>query len=494
MSGNRMRSWLETNSGKTYRNFINGDWVESAGGRNYALFESARPSEQIGAFPDSDEEDVNRAVQAAHDAAWAWRLTPAPARAALLNRFAELLVQHREELAYMLSAEQGKVLSEAFGEVQRAAVEARYSAGEALRLDGQVMPSENAQVQSMAVRYPIGVVAAIVPWNFPIVTPVRKVAPALAYGCTAVLKPASATPWSAVRIVELLAEAGLPKGAVNLLIGSGGKVGDPLVAHPLVSGISFTGSTEIGLRIQAAAAPRLAKTQLELGGKNAAIVLDYDNLPYAAEQIVTAAFACSGQRCTAISRVIVLKESADRLIELIMERMKAIRVGPAWQDGAVMGPLIDRRQFESVARYIELGKREGAVLAYGGERLAVEGEREGYYVSPALFTGVKKEMTIAREEIFGPVLSVIEVASLEEAIDTANETRYGLAASVFTNRLDVAQSVHKLLEVGMVHINHGTASQANMPFGGVKLSGFGAFSVGHTNREFYTNVKAVYLS
>lgn len=494
MSGNRMRSWLETNSGKTYRNFINGEWVESASGRTYSLFESARPSEQIGAFPDSDEEDVNRAVQAAHDAAWAWRLTPAPARAALLNRFAELLVQHREELAYILSAEQGKVLSEAFGEVQRAAVEARYSAGEALRLDGQVMPSENAQVQSMAVRSPIGVVAAIVPWNFPIVTPVRKVAPALAYGCTAVLKPASATPWSAVRIVELLAEAGLPKGAVNLLIGSGGKVGDPLVAHPLVSGISFTGSTEIGLRIQAAAAPRLAKTQLELGGKNAAIVLDCDNLPYAAEQIVTAAFACSGQRCTAISRVIVLKESADRLIELIMERMKAIRVGPAWQDGAVMGPLIDRRQFESVARYIELGKREGAVLAYGGERLAVEGEREGYYVSPALFTGVKKEMTIAREEIFGPVLSVIEVASLEEAIDAANETQYGLAASVFTNRLDVAQSVHELLEVGMVHINHGTASQANMPFGGVKLSGFGAFSVGHTNREFYTNVKAVYLS
>jgi aldehyde dehydrogenase (NAD+) len=271
-----------------------------------------------------------------------------------------------------------------------------------------------------------------------------------------------------------------------------------LVAHPLVSGISFTGSTDLGLRINGIAASRLAKTQLELGGKNAALVLDYDNLAYAAEQIVNAAFACTGQRCTAISRVIVLKDNAASLIDQIVDKMKAIRIGPAWADGVNMGPLIDRRQFESVSQYIETGKREGAVLAYGGERFGISdesGDRAtgGYYLSPTLFTGVKKDMTIAKEEIFGPVLSVLEADHWEEAVELANATDYGLAAAVFTNNLEAAQTIPELLDCGMVHINHGTASQAHIPFGGVKKSGFGPFSIGHTNQEFFTNVKAVYV-
>jgi acyl-CoA reductase-like NAD-dependent aldehyde dehydrogenase len=498
MGGNQMRAWLDANSGKTYRNFINGEWVDSLNGNTSPLFESARPSSKIGDFPDSDEQDVNRAVEAAHKAFQTWRKTPAPVRAALLNRFADLLEKKREELAYRLSAEQGKVLAESLGEVQRAANEARFSAGEVYRVDGQTIPSENVQIQSNVVRYPIGVVAAIAPWNFPIVTPVRKIAPALAYGCTVVLKPASATPWSAVRLMELLAEAGVPQGVVNLVLGSGSRVGDPLVAHPLVSGISFTGSTDLGLRINGIAASRLAKTQLELGGKNAALVLDYDNLAYAAEQIVNAAFACTGQRCTAISRVIVLKDNAASLIDQIVDKMKAIRIGPAWADGVNMGPLIDRRQFESVSQYIETGKREGAVLAYGGERFGISdesGDRAtgGYYLSPTLFTGVKKDMTIAKEEIFGPVLSVLEADHWEEAVELANATDYGLAAAVFTNNLEAAQTIPELLDCGMVHINHGTASQAHIPFGGVKKSGFGPFSIGHTNQEFFTNVKAIYV-
>ncbi|WP_313997290.1 aldehyde dehydrogenase family protein [uncultured Paenibacillus sp.] len=493
----RMLDWLEEQeqAGRKYANFINGEWVDSATGRTSPLYESARPNRKIGDFPDSGEEDVNRAVQAANEVFQSWRNTPGPARAGVLYRFADLLERNREELAYMLSAEQGKVLAESLGEVQRAANEARFAAGEAFRLDGQTLPSENNQIRAAVIRCPIGVVACIAPWNFPIVTPVRKVAPALAYGCTVVLKPASATPWSSVRLMEVLSEAGLPKGVVNLVLGSGSRVGDPLVSHPLVNGVSFTGSTELGLRINGIAAARLAKTQLELGGKNAALVLDYDNLEGAAEQIVAAAFACSGQRCTAISRVIVQKDLADRLNGHIIERMKAIKVGPAWADGAGMGPLIDKKQFESVKGYIDTGKREGAVLAYGGERLDMTGENGelgGCYLQPTLFTGVTRGMTIAKEEIFGPVLSVLEAADWEEAVELANATEYGLAVSIFTDRLELAGTLPDLIDVGMVHINHGTASQAHMPFGGVKRSGFGPFSIGHTNQEFFTNVKAVY--
>jgi len=498
MKDNDMRNWLSANAGLTYGNFINGEWTASVSNKTYPLYESALPELKLGDFADSNEEDVNLAVQAADEAFKTWRKTPAPARAAILYRFADLLEKNREELAYVLSAEQGKVLNESLGEVQRAANEARYAAGEAFRVEGQTLPSENGQIRSQVVRYPIGVVAAIAPWNFPIVTPVRKIAPALAYGCTVVLKPASATPWSSIKVVELLAEAGLPKGVVNLLLGSGSKVGNPLVAHPLVRGISFTGSTELGLRINGVAASRLAKTQLEMGGKNAALVLDYDNLPFAADQIVSAAFACTGQRCTAISRVIVLPHQTDALINHIRERMEAIQIGPAWAENANMGPLLNKSHYETVMAYVEAGKQEGAKLVTGGERLHSEDlhlkdQHEGYFLAPTLFSGVSKDMRIASEEIFGPVLVVMEAQDVQEALELANATEYGLAASVFTNRLDIAQELAETIDTGMIHINHGTASQAHMPFGGVKKSGFGSYSIGHSNQEFFTGMKAVYI-
>jgi acyl-CoA reductase-like NAD-dependent aldehyde dehydrogenase len=498
MKDNDMRNWLRTNSGLTYGNYIDGEWTASTSNKTYPLYESALPGLKLGDFADSSEEDVNLAVQAADKAFRTWRKTPAPARAAILYRFADLLEKNREELAYVLSAEQGKVLNESLGEIQRAANEARYAAGEAFRVEGQTLPSENEQIRSRVLRHPIGVVAAIAPWNFPIVTPVRKIAPALAYGCTVVLKPASATPWSAIKVVELLVEAGLPKGVVNLLLGSGNKVGDPLVAHPLVKGISFTGSTELGLRINGLAASRLAKTQLEMGGKNAALVLDYDNLPSAADQIVSAAFTCSGQRCTAISRVIVLPHQAEALTTFIRERMDAIHVGPAWAENVNMGPLLNKRHYETVMSYVESGKLEGAKLVAGGGRLhpadtTLKDQEQGYFMAPTLFSGVSKDMRIASEEIFGPVLVVMVARDIQEALELANATEYGLATSVFTNRLDIAHELTEAIDSGMIHINHGTASQAHMPFGGMKKSGFGSYSIGHSNQEFFTGIKAVYI-
>ncbi len=492
-----MREWLKQNSGRTYSNYINGEWTSSASGDTTTLYESALPDHVLGNFASSDQSDVDRAVQAAHKAFPSWKVTPPSARAAILYRFADLLEQHQEELSYMLSAEQGKVLAESRGEVTRAAAEARFAAGEAFRVEGSTLPSDNPQVRSEVVRSPIGVITAIAPWNFPIVTPVRKIAPALAFGCTVVLKPASATPWSAVRLVELLAEAGLPNGVVNLVTGSGGKVGDALTEHPLVQGISFTGSTELGLRINKIAAARFARTQLEMGGKNAALVLDYDNLPFAADQIVSAAFACSGQRCTAISRVVVLPSQADQLTALIQERIEKLQVGPAWADGAQVGPLMDERHYETVKKYIEIGKQEGASLVCGGDKMDVAdpylaNTRAGYFLKPALFTNVSSQMRIAKEEIFGPVLTVQAAKDIDEALEIANATDYGLAASVFTNAVRTADLAAAELDSGMVHINHGTASQAHVPFGGVKHSGFGAYSIGHSNQEFFTHVKAVY--
>ncbi|GGH82417.1 aldehyde dehydrogenase (NAD+) [Pullulanibacillus pueri] len=490
---NEMRRWIESNAGETYKNFINGEWMPSVSGQTKPLYEAAIQDHQLGNFPDSVEEDVDLAVKAAHKAFNSWKNVSSSRRAEILYRLADVLEEHQEELAYILSAEQGKVLAESYGEVKRAASEARFAAGEASRVEGQILPSENPEIVSQVRPYPIGVIAEIAPWNFPLVTPVRKIAPALAFGCTVVLKPASSTPWTSVKLMELMAKAGVPNGVVNLVIGSGRRVGDPLVKHPLVKGVSFTGSTDLGVSINQIAAARLVKTQLELGGKNAAVVLDYDNLEAAAEQIVSAAFGCTGQRCTAISRVIVLKDKAEALIQQLLKKISSIRIGPAWDEAATMGPLIDKKQYESVMNYIELGKQEGAALITGGERLLVNNHEDGYYIAPTLFTKVTPEMTIAKEEIFGPVLVVLEAKDIDEAVDIANATEYGLAASVFTNTLETAQKLSDSLENGMVHVNHGTSSQAHIPFGGVKKSGYGAFSIGHSNQEFFTTLKAVYV-
>ncbi|MBP1966160.1 aldehyde dehydrogenase family protein [Paenibacillus aceris] len=492
MPDHEMLNWLQEASGQTYGNYINGEWRPANSGRTFQVVHAAEHERVIGYFADSDTVDVNNAVEAADAAFTSWSALPGPERGAILLRFADLMELDRDELAFRLSAEQGKTIAESRGEVARAAKEARFAAGEASRILGETVPSERRNVRNTVVRYPIGVVAAIAPWNFPVVTPVRKIAPALAYGCTIVFKPASATPWASARLMELFTEAGVPSGVVNMVTGGGSRVGDPLTKHPRVKGISFTGSTELGLRIQQTAAVRLARTQLELGGKNAAVVLNYTDLGGAAKQIVSAAFACSGQRCTSISRVVVLKSQADKLTEALLQEVKQLRVGPAWEPGIHMGPLVNKEQLESVQRYVRLGKEEGAELLYGGEVLSGGTYENGSYMEPALFVKVTENMTIAREEIFGPVLTVIEANTKEDALRIANGTDYGLAASVFTDELSDANEFAARLEAGMVHVNHGTASEAHMPFGGVKQSGFGAFSIGSTNQQFYTEHKVIY--
>jgi len=325
-----------------------------------------------------------------------------------------------------------------------------------------------------------------------VITPVRKIAPAIAFGNTVVFKPASLTPRCAVSVVEALEKSGVPGGVVNLVIGSGSAAGDAIVNHRKVRGISFTGSTDVGLRIYEKAARRNAAVQLEMGGKNPAIVFDYDDLDGAAREIVSAAFLCTGQRCTALSRVIVSEAQAEALVGKILAYVSKIRVGNGLAEGTTMGPLVSRAQLQIVSDYVGTGVDSGCKLLAGGKALVEDPDREGYFYAPTVFDEVPPESPLATDEIFGPVLPVIRVRNAEEAIAIANATRYGLAASVFTSRMELANRFVAAIETGMVHINHGTASQAHVPFGGRKESGQGAFSIGPTARDFFTNVKAVY--
>ena len=478
---------------QTHANFISGKWAPPETGSYYSTHNPAHPDQALGEFPCSGRPDVEAAVSAAKQAFPDWAKTPGPQRGALLFRFAQLLEDSKNELARIITLEQGKALGESAGEVSRAAAEARYMAGEASRPFGQTFPSERAGFSCHTVAEPLGVVATISPWNFPVVTPVRKIAPALAFGNTVVFKPASLTPWSAVYLMQLLEKAGFPAGVVNLVIGPGSAIGDSLVADRNVQGITFTGSTSIGARVSEGAARRFASLQLELGGKNPAIVFDCDDLDGAAREIVSAAFLCSGQRCTALSRVIVGEGQADALIERILHHVDRIKVGDGMSEGTTMGPLVSKAQFEIVAGYVRQGVDSGCTVLAGGRPLVENPDEEGYYYAPTVFDRVGPESPLAVEEIFGPVLPVIRVRDAEEAISVANGTRYGLAAAVFTSRQDLIQKCVAGIEAGMIHINHGTASQAHVPFGGRKDSGYGAFSIGPTARDFYSKVKVVYV-
>ena len=476
-----------------HRNLIGGEWAAASSGARYPIYNPARPQECLGEFADSTEQDVRAAVGAAAAAADAWSSVPAPHRGAMLFRFAQLLEESKHELARIVTLEQGKALAEATGEVGRAAAEARFMAGEASRASGQTFPSERARFSCHTTSEPLGVVAAICPWNFPVVTPVRKIAPALAWGNTVVFKPSSLTPWSAIYVVQLLEKAGVPSRVVNLVTGAGAVIGDALVGDDRIGGITFTGSTVVGKRIYEGAARRLSRVQLELGGKNPAVVIDHSDLDDAAREIVAAAFQCSGQRCTAISRVIVTEAQADALVERIMCHVAKIKVGDGLEPGTTMGPLVSQNQLRSVDGYVRQGVDSGCQLLTGGGALTEAPEREGFYYAPTVFDRVRPDSPLAVEEIFGPVLPILRVQDLNEAINLANSTRYGLAASLFTSRLGHVQEFTRRVQAGMIHVNHGTASQAHVPFGGVKDSGQGAYSIGPSAREFYTNVKAVYV-
>lgn len=476
-----------------HHNLIGGQWVPPSGGAFYAIHNPARPGDCLGQFADSTAEDASAAIAAAASVSRSWAETPPTQRGALLYRFAQLLDEAREELGRIITLEQGKALAEAVGEVGRAAAEARFMAGEASRPSGHCFPSERPGVTIFTTTEPIGVVAAICPWNFPVVTPVRKIAPALAYGNAVVFKPASLTPWSAVYLMQLLERAGIPPRVVNLVTGAGSVVGEVLIRDPRVRGITFTGSSRVGQHIYEGAARRLARVQLELGGKNPAVVIDCEDLDGAARDIVSAAFLCSGQRCTAVSRVLVQDGQADALVERIVAQVERIKVGDGLEPGTTMGPLVSAGQLQTVERYVTQGIQSGCVVRAGGRPLTDDPARTGYYYAPTVFDRVPAESPLAREEIFGPVLPILRVRDLDEAIGVANDTPYGLAACLFTSRTAYVDEFVRRVEAGMIHVNHGTASQAHVPFGGVKESGEGAYSIGHTAREFYTNVKAIYV-
>jgi alpha-ketoglutaric semialdehyde dehydrogenase len=476
-----------------YRNYIGGEWKEPTSREYYPNINPADEADIIGDFPLSTPDDAAEAVSQAHQAFTSWsRLLPQQ-RADYINRFSELLKKDVRKIAEGLCREEGKTLQEAMGEPTRGYTECNYFIGEAQRLDGITMPSDRANVSSVAVRVPLGVIAAISPWNFPFLTPIRKVIPALATGNTVVFKPAYDTPLCGFMLMELFEKAGFPPGVVNMVIGKGSTMGDAISGDPRVRGITFTGSTGVGRRINQIAAANFTKVQLEMGGKNPCIVADYHDLKTAANAITSAAFAVAGQRCTSISRVIVLKKHAEELEAMIAEKMKSYVLGNGANPEVTMGPVINREAGKSIIQYIQGAVKEGATIRAGGNQWTGGEYDKGFYIEPTLITDVRPEMTVALEEIFGPVLVVIKVDSFEEAVSVANNSEYGLAASLFSDNLSYIHEFQQAIESGMVHVNHGTITDACMPFGGIKNSGLGPFSKGATNKDFYTNYKVNYV-
>jgi len=478
---------------KTFKNYVGGEWVDAASGET---FESVNPAngETIGVFPRSSAEDVDRAVAAAKSAYEEWRLVPAPRRGEILYRFANLLMEEKEELTNLMAHEMGKVKAEAGGDVQEAIDMSLYMAGEGRRLFGQTTPSELRDKFNMSVRMPIGVVGVITPWNFPIAIPSWKIAPALVAGNTIVFKPASDTPLLGERFVQLLDEAGLPKGVVNIVHGGGGAVGDRLVRHPDVPVITLTGSRETGVEVMRNAADGLKHVHLELGGKNAIIVLDDADLDLAVDGIIWSAFGTSGQRCTAASRVIAQRGVYDELQSRLVAAAEKLRLGAGWEDDTDVGPVINRGALEKVHSYTAIGKDEGAKLLTGGEAATGNGFDKGNFYRPTIFGDVDPQMRIAQEEIFGPTTALIPVGDVDEAIRVSNGIKFGLSSSIFTRDVNKAFRAMRDLEAGITYINAGTiGAEVHLPFGGTKDTGNGHREAGQAALDVFTEWKSIYV-
>ena len=477
-----------------YKNFIGGDWVESISGRRYPVFNPARKTESVGEFQTSTAEDATVAVEAARAALPGWANTPAPGRARVLFRALEIMGRRADEIARTITTEEGKPIGDAIGEVKRAMNIIEYAAGEGRRMFGYTTPSELPNTVAYTIKRPLGVVGIITPWNFPIAIPAWKIAPALICGNALVFKPASSTPLSAVKLVEVFEEAGLPPGVLNLVTGPGAQVGNALVENTGVNGISFTGSTEIGTDLYANSAQRLKKVQAEMGGKNAVILLADADMDKALGGIVQGAFGSTGQRCTATSRVIVEEGVYDQFMEGLIDRTSKLKIGDGIDPAMDVAPLSSQSQYDKVLEYIGVGTEEGAHLAYGGHGLT-EGEySEGFYVEPTVFTDVSPDMRIAREEIFGPVLTVFKARNLEEAIQISNSVEFGLSSSVYTKDLTRAFEYINTVETGMVHVNAPTlGGEVHLPFGGLKASGVGQREQGTEAFDFFTETITVYI-
>jgi alpha-ketoglutaric semialdehyde dehydrogenase len=477
-----------------FKNFINGEWVESASGASFEDRNPANTRELIGMFPRSTAKDVDAAVRSAADAFASWRLVPAPKRAEILYRAAEMLVKRKDDLARDMTREMGKVLAETRGDVQEAIDMTYYMAGEGRRLFGQTTPSELPSKFAMSSRQPLGVCAMITPWNFPMAIPSWKIMPALVCGNTVVIKPAEDTPLSTYNLVQVLTESGVPHGVVNVVNGTGPDAGAALVEHPDVAAVSFTGSSEVGRLVSQSCAPKLRPCHLEMGGKNILIVMEDANLDLAVEGAVWGGFGTTGQRCTAASRVAVHKKLYKEFLQRFTERVKALRAGDGLDPATDMGPCINEEQLNKVMEYVAIGKNEGAKLTTGGHRLTDGPYANGWFHEPTIFGDCNPRMRIAQEEIFGPVVAVMPIESFEEAIEVANGVRYGLSASIYTLDVNRAFQAMRDLHTGIVYINAPTiGAEIHLPFGGTKETGNGHREAGNAALDFYSEWKTLYI-
>jgi alpha-ketoglutaric semialdehyde dehydrogenase len=476
---------------KSLTNYINGEWISV---NNTTSVINPATGEEIVQVSLSDKEHVDAAVRAAKEAQKRWAHVPAPQRAEVLYKVGNILKERKEELSQLLTMENGKVLEEARGEVQEAIDMAFYMAGGGRRLFGQTTPSELKDKFAMSVRVPVGVVGIITPWNFPIAIASWKSFPAIVAGNAVIWKPATETPIMAYELTKIFEEAGLPKGVLNLVYGSGSTVGKAMVHHPDIRVISFTGSNEVGRQVAGECGRQLKKVSLEMGGKNAVIVMEDADLDLAADGIIWSAFGTSGQRCTACSRVIVHEKVKAALEERLLKKMEELTIGNGLDESVKVGPIINRQGLEKIKKYIEIGKQEGAKLLAGGYELTDGQYKNGYYFAPTLFTDAKVDMRIAQEEIFGPVVSLIPVKSFEEAIEVNNSVTYGLSSGIFTQDVNRVFKAQRDLDTGIVYVNAGTiGAEIHLPFGGTKGTGNGHRDSGVQALDVFTEWRAVYV-